>query len=503
MIKKLLPIILALCLIPTSPVLAGFLSDDDNCDQVRLNLFHSIRMDREIAAFQALTEEALALRADAITFLKILEEKDARGEPLSGAELRDLNAGAAQLLEQRDALWDLATRYECWLDEPVPQQTARARIQAKGIGMSLAAALTLYDNYIAAVGLYQVNDFLRAHFNRGDIGYGLPAGKLNKITLSYNSAINRARVRSGIEWYEEHANLLHDADDDDARYIAALIDQSPAFNMVRKIHPIDYAQNVIGFFGELSVDTVHTLQSEGVNFSSMMFGNTVGLIESRRGKLDARPEVSQLVADTLRAGDILLEKTPFRLTDSFIPGHWGHAAVWVGSEQELRELGIWTHPVVQPYHEQIRRGKGVVEALRSGVETNSLQHFMNIDDLAVLRDNILSDEERADVIVQALRQVGKAYDFNFDTQSTDRIVCSELVYHAYGTIQWPTERQLGRYTVSPDNIAILATGEGPLDVVLLFHDGQAVDIDTRSRMSTLLEPETVTIARGGATFIQP
>ena len=33
-----------------------------------------------------------------------------------------------------------------------------------------------------------------------------------------------------------------------------------------------------------------------------------------------------------QAGDILLEKTPFRLTDKLIPGYWGHAAVWIGGE---------------------------------------------------------------------------------------------------------------------------------------------------------------------------
>ncbi len=496
-------LLLMLCLLSPTAVIAGFLSDDSTCDDVRLSAYHSTRMDREIAAFQTLAEQALALRADAISFLKFLEEKDAAGEPLSGGDLRGLNAGGAELLRQREALWEIATRYECWLDDPIPQDPARARLQAKGIGMSLAASLTLYDNYVTAVGLYQANGFLRTHFNRGDVGFGLPPGELRKISLSFNSAINRARVRRGLEWYETFGGSLHSTGDDDARYIGTLIDQSPSYNMVRKIQPLNYAQNLMGFFGDLSVDTLASLQNEGVNFSSMMFGNTVGLIESRRGKLDGETAVLDEVANTLRAGDILLEKTPFRLTDSFIPGHWGHAAVWVGNEQELRALGIWSHPVVRQYHKQIRRGRGVVEALRSGVEINSLQHFMNIDDLAVLRNASLDEQQRADVIVQALRQVGKDYDFNFDTQSTDRIVCSELVYHAYGTMQWPTERQLGRYTVSPDNIAVLATDDGPLEVMLLYHDGKAIDSDPRASFANLLQPETVTMARGGPSLIEP
>jgi len=29
------------------------------------------------------------------------------------------------------------------------------------------------------------------------------------------------------------------------------------------------------------------------------------------------------------------------LTDQLIPGHWGHAAVYIGTEEELEALGIW------------------------------------------------------------------------------------------------------------------------------------------------------------------
>jgi hypothetical protein len=91
------------------------------------------------------------------------------------------------------------------------------------------------------------------------------------------------------------------------------------------------------------------LKNKGFNVTSMLFGNTVGLVELRRGKLYGRAEVLSRVSETARAGDILLEKTPFRLTDAFIPGHWGHAAIWVGSEAELRALGIWDHPAVRAH----------------------------------------------------------------------------------------------------------------------------------------------------------
>lgn len=450
----------------------------------------------KIQAYQVLTEQTLSLRARAIDFLEVLKASDARGEPLSGANLRKLNQGAATLLEQRQALLSVAAAHECWLNEPIPENPAAAAVQLEGVAISLSAALMLYDNYLSAVGLYRANPFLRQHLNNKDSGFAIPSSSLNRISVSFNSAVNRARVRRALDWYEQHGRSLADSPVDGDRYLAALIEQSPSYQMVRSLRPIGYAGNLLSFFGMFSLDTLKKLKDEGVNLSSLLFGNAVGLVETRRGKLDAQEPVLDKLAGTAQAGDILLEKTPFRLTDAFIPGHWGHVAIWVGSEAELRQLGIWEHPVVRPYQANIRAGRGVVEALRSGVKMNTLAHFINVDDLALLHRSSMSDSERAEVILQALRQVGKAYDFNFDVESTDRIVCSELVYHAYGDINWPTARHLGRATISPDNVAVEAVGSGPFRVALLYHDGREVADDPQLAMQSLVQPAVIKMARG-------
>jgi uncharacterized protein YycO len=452
-------------------------------------------MDREIAAYQVLSEEVLSLRARAIDFLEVLKGKNAKGEALSGSDLKRLNQGAATLINQRQALLKAAKVHECWLDEPVPEDPAAARVQASGIALSLSAALMLYDNYLSAVGLYRANPFLRQHLNSKDSGFAIPHGELNRISISFNSAINRARTRRALDWYQQHGRQLGESSVDGERYLAGLIEQSPSYQMVQHARPLGYAGNMLGFFSVFSVDTLNLLKNEGVNLSSLLFGNAAGLVETRRGKLEADGPLLEKLSSSIQAGDVLLEKTPFRLTDAFIPGHWGHVAVWVGSESELRQLGIWEHPVVRPHQDNIRAGRGVVEALRAGVKMNTLKHFMNIDDLALLRAKSLSNAERVEVVLQTLRQVGKAYDFNFDVESTDRIVCSELVYHAYGDVRWPIARHLGRVTISPDNVAIEATGKGAFNVALLYHDGQEV-VEERSRyMSALVQPTMLKMAR--------
>jgi hypothetical protein len=193
------------------------------------------------------------------------------------------------------------------------------------------------------------------------------------------------------------------------------------------------------------------------------------------------------LAGELRAGDILVERTPFRLTNSFIPGRWGHAALWVGTEAELQELAIWDDPVVVPHQDAIRAGQRVVEALRSGVQLKSLGHFLNVDDVAVLRHDTLEPDQKAQAILQALRQMGKRYDFNFDVETRDRLGCAELLYHAYGPVEWPTRRRLGRSVIIPDDVVARAL-DGPLAVVSLYDDGERVSEDPgQALMRMMLE----------------
>ena len=61
----------------------------------------------------------------------------------------------------------------------------------------------------------------------------------------------------------------------------------------------------------------------------------------------------------------------------------------------------------------------------------------------------------------AFAQVGKTYDFNFDVETTDKLVCSELLYQSFGDVNWPTEPYIGRTTISPDNVVSLALFDNP------------------------------------------
>ena len=181
-----------------------------------------------------------------------------------------------------------------------------------------------------------------------------------------------------------------------------------------------------------------------------------------------------------------MEKTPFRLTDKLIPGHFGHVAIWVGTERELKALDLWDHEWIKPHQEKIRRGASVLEALRDGVQLNTLEHFMDVDDVAVLRLTEL--KENKETMIRAFRQIGKSYDFNFDVETTDRIVCSELAYVVFTEVDWQTEKTLGRSTISPDHVAHKCLQKPEeMKLILFYHDGQDLGADAATLFQKKIE----------------
>ncbi len=453
-------------------------------------------LEDEITAYQSLVEQALVYREQTIAEGVRLKQKTRRGIPLSGGDLDSLNKGMVAHLQLREVLYAMAEAHECWTTLPqdtLAQQGVTPHMRLQGVMLSLSAALVLYDNYLLAVSIFEEDSKLRRKLNAADKGYQIGRDILNGITATYNSPANRARVRAGIRFYESETKGATATLPSNAAfiYLNELIKQSPSYNTTKKYSPLYVMRRQVRFLESIGSDELRLLSKEGLNLFSMFFGNSIGLVETRRGKLYRRPELAVSIRQELRAGDILLEKTPFRLTDMLIPGFWGHAAIWTGSEEELKALGIWQHPLVARYHADIRQGRMIVEALRPGVRLNPLEHFLNIDDMAILRARDLdgNTDAQAAVILQALRQVGKAYDFNFDVETTDTIVCSELIYQVYTGIEWPTQKALGRSTISPDQIAVRALNGGPLQLVAFYRDGERVDEEPLERMAALVASE--------------
>jgi len=160
------------------------------------------------------------------------------------------------------------------------------------------------------------------------------------------------------------------------------------------------------------------------------------------------------VAAVARPGDILLYRKNFHVCSAIVPGFWAHFAVWTGSPQDLVELGVADDPRVAPHLAAYGipdQGypRRLVEAIEHGVLMSAPEHTFMGDYVAVLRPR-LSRHERAEAVARAFSHVGKQYDFDFDFLTTERVVCSELIFQAYGDmIELPMWRVLGKPVLAP------------------------------------------------------
>ena len=211
---------------------------------------------------------------------------------------------------------------------------------------------------------------------------------------------------------------------------------------------------------------------------SKLVSNFMGFFATRKGKLLNNIVFINNSLKLLKPLDVLLEKTPFRLTDKFIPGYWGHAAIYLGNEVQLKQLGVWNHPIISKYHDQIKKGNVIVEALRSKVAFNSFKKFTNIDDYAQLR--LIKEPtlaEKREMIVRVFAQIGKKYDFGYNIESSKKIICSELHYITFDKVNFNTNSVFGINTMSVDQVAEQGLKGGAFYLVDLYLDGIRIEED--------------------------
>lgn len=369
------------------------------------------------------------------------------------------------------------------------------RLMILEIKMWLAGKLIIFDNYVVTLVRYRKGAGSRRQFNLDTVD---PKATifLEEVSDELHDDDKFERILKIIELvqhilkYEKNNPTGALALDKDNSYLNTLIERSYAYHRIPNLTAMEKIKFDTAEIQDSFLDDASSLTNRATFAVSEFIGNVIAQYEERKGKLyQMSVEEQEKIRNELKLLDILLTKSPFRLTDLFIPGHWGHVGIWVGDKDdipELKRLGVWQQlPDIEAkarsnygysgssFRTLIIQGRGTIEALEKGVELNTFASFLNADDLAVIRDVSLTDEEKKEYLLRTFAQVGKEYDFNFDVETHKRIVCSELAFVVYDDYTWPVEERVGRYTVSPENVAALALDvNDPFKPVLLFHDGK-------------------------------
>ena len=386
---------------------------------------------------------------------------------------REIARAYAHYLVLRRALFHVAFR---WKDYAALEAGAR---QDQAFLLAYASGLTLYRSAVLFVSLFKDQPNAREKLNEADPLLGLPANTLDEIYVNITSPDNVALAQGGIEEFEERkARLLQ----------TQLVRSEGLQDLPARLER--YEKDLIEAHDRLAegrrdIAWTHIKRKvEAPAYQAQSFvSGLIGHIRSPLHDEGLQPAaIQETIVPRLAPGDIVLTRRDGYLSNTFLPGNWGHAAMYLGSAEAIRELGAdeELEQLLKAYEEGVDHHDGeplrAVEAIGEGVRLSSAEFALHANTVAVLRPR-LPREVKLLAIKRAMKLVGTPYDFSFDLGSQDKIICTELVYRAYAPhLETTLEAVMGRRTLKPDGLLrALDPSGGDEALATLVIWGESVD----------------------------
>ncbi len=419
----------------------------------------------QLSTFFIIVNEIENLKKISISFGHFLIVKTESREPLAGNDLNRIEEFIATYLSAVNTLSGFFNNK--LFQENISQLNLEATtspelLQNNLIG--LASHLIFYDNLIENYKVYFLKNGKLRRLIKINCEKSPEAQALLLLIDQITNRKYKNKIKKSLDSFFQNISYYKNLNDSNIDLLVEIISSN---NVTNSFVSSQYLKIKRYSFIDMIIDFINTLTFKG----SWAFGSVIGDISWGRGDLYQNSKLEEEIFNNLRPLDILVEKTEKHLTDKVIPGNFGHVAIWLGTRKQLEAMNLWNDPVVLPFQQQIISGKIISEVLRKGVNFNDLHSFLDVDQLAILRQkNLFDDMARVRLIYKHLfAQLGKKYDYNFDLSNATTLSCAELIYLTYEDIRWPTQYSWSRETISPDNIvSILFYTNSPFTFVSYF-----------------------------------
>lgn len=327
-----------------------------------------------------------------------------------------------------------------------------------------------------------------------DSRYGIPKKSFYEVK---NDLINDSEIRKIKKEYKNYLKKFDSANMPNANFTKL---DSEYQNFIVQIN--EYADTLLL---KNKVDVIADRQ-KSIIFPPIRRIMNVGTkrISRRKGGLIS-DEQSMEIAENLTTGDIIIERKDWYLSNLAFPGFWGHSALFIGSENQLKKWStdenidnhfknldseyttfteylrkkypkVYSDYIKKDFDEPYR----ILEVLAPGVVwKTSSGSIGNSDYLSVLRPVKLNKLDIAQAIDTAFSYYGRAYDYKFDFVSDEELVCSELIYKSYAPkdgkngINFFLQQNFNKTYLSPSYLVkdfVQGKYKGVLAFVL-FYDG--------------------------------
>ncbi len=181
-------------------------------------------------------------------------------------------------------------------------------------------------------------------------------------------------------------------------------------------------------------------------------GIAIGHVTWRKGYILSREDAHQAIRAEIRPLDILVVSSKGRMSGHTIPGLFGHALIYLGTETELRAAGVWENPDIRRFQKDIKAGRNFLEADYQGVHLSLEHRALNTDRVVVLRPQVASGARRVKALRDYFAAVGMPFDFRFDLDTPERTFCTELINVVMPEQRLPVNHLYGTRMILPEEL---------------------------------------------------
>ncbi|PWJ96647.1 permuted papain-like amidase YaeF/Yiix C92 family enzyme [Oceanotoga teriensis] len=173
----------------------------------------------------------------------------------------------------------------------------------------------------------------------------------------------------------------------------------------------------------------------------------------------------KLITKKLNPGDIIVRRLNWQLTNIGIGSFWTHSGIYLGNLDQMNDYfknikqlngKKFSDYIKQKFpliYKNLKNNDySIIEAIAKGVSINKVENMGESDYFAAVRSD-LNQEEIFEVVLESFSHYGKEYDYKFDFENSDELVCSELVYLSYKKfINIPFKYSKFRWMLSPNDL---------------------------------------------------
>jgi len=418
---------------------------------------------RLLSTFRALQQASDQLESDAPsqdTLNTIIESGMVRP-----AENELLAYWFARYLSVRQSLWDLINDCIASGDREAHGLSDEQVWSHFVVGYSAACLLIRNDqSFLFDIASHSV---VQRKFNEAFVEYRIPRKQYTQIFSAFVDGRDALRIHDAIHDAKRNRKMIQQLCSDPI--VGELAQELPVFESWLDPRKRTYVQRLLAYMSHKlrrkSVVVLNNMLSTAVE----NVGRAASEIQLPLDKRVSKALRTQMI-DVLQPGDILITRHDTAFTNLFIPGFWPHAALYVGTVEQRNSMNI---TIPSTTAEKWNGQTCILEALKDGVRFRPITETLAVDNFVVLRTNLDASQIKAG-IERVVRHEGKLYNFDFDFFSSERLVCSEVVYRAFdgiGELSFPLTERAGRHTLSPEDLINFAMQNDNLRVVGVYGVG--------------------------------